>query len=57
MKLNIPLEVVEIEINQTYIDADGKEKERVKKIMVPTGRVLPSDDLNDDDLKLDEQVE
>lgn len=29
----------EIEIKETYIDTDGKTKERVKKVMVPTGEV------------------
>lgn len=28
----------EIEIKETYIDTDGKTKERTKKVLVPTGK-------------------
>lgn len=43
-KLNIPLELVEVEVNETYIDEDGREKERTRKIMVPTGSVADQPD-------------
>lgn len=28
----------EIKIKETYIDTDGKTKERTKKVLVPTGK-------------------
>lgn len=28
----------EVEIKETYIDTDGKIKERIKKVFVPTGK-------------------
>jgi len=39
-KLNIPLKLVEVEVNETFIDEDGKEKDRTRKIMVPTGSIV-----------------
>lgn len=40
----LEFEKKEIEIRETYIDSDGKEKERVKKVMVPTGKVKETND-------------
>lgn len=37
-KLNF--EKKEIEIKETYVDTDGKVKERVRKVNAPTGRCL-----------------
>ncbi len=41
-KLNF--EKKEVQIKETYIDESGKMCERVKSIMVPTGKVMPIDD-------------
>ena len=30
----------EIEIKEVYVDADGKVKERIRKVFVPTGKCL-----------------
>ncbi len=35
----LEFEKKELEIRETYIDSDGCEKERIKKILVPTGKV------------------
>ena len=32
-----------IEIKETYIDMDGKVKERTRKVFVPTGKCLNAD--------------
>lgn len=41
MGINIPVfEKKEIEIRETYIDEQGRTQERIKKVMVPTGKVL-----------------
>ena len=34
----------EIEIKETYIDEDGKIRERIKKVMIPTGVCLGESD-------------
>lgn len=36
----LKFEKKEIEIKETYIDTDGKVKERVRKVNAPTGRCL-----------------
>lgn len=36
----LKFEKKEIEIKETYIDTDGKVKERVRKVKAPTGRCL-----------------
>lgn len=41
----------EIEINETYIDLDGKIKERTKRVMAPTGKCLNGDSENEDKSK------
>lgn len=41
-KLNF--EKKEVQIKETYIDESGKTRERIKKVMLPTGNVIPSDD-------------
>lgn len=38
----------EIEINETYVDLDGKIKERTKRVMAPTGKCL-NGDFDDED--------
>lgn len=50
-KLNF--EKREIEIKETYVDTDGKVKERVRKVNAPTGRCL--DDEPNGDAKKNEQ--
>ena len=39
----LQFEKIEIEINETYVDTDGKVKERVRKVLAPTGRCLNDD--------------
>jgi len=41
-KLNF--EKKEVQIKETYIDETGKTRERIKKIMMPTGNVVSNDD-------------
>lgn len=41
-KLNF--EKKEVQIKETYIDETGKTRERIKKIIIPTGNVVPSAD-------------
>ena len=41
----LQFEKKEVEIKETYVDTDGKIKERTRKISVPTGRCL-NDDIN-----------
>ena len=36
----LTFEKKEIQIKETYVDADGKVKERVRKVNAPTGRCL-----------------
>ena len=41
MEIKVPrFEKKEIEIRETYLDENGHHQERVKKVMVPTGKVL-----------------
>lgn len=40
-KLNF--EKKEVQIKETYIDETGKTRERVKKVMLSTGNVVPND--------------
>ena len=40
-KLNF--EKKKIEIKETYIDEAGKTRERIKKVMLPTGNVVAND--------------
>lgn len=35
-----PFERKEIEIRETYLDENGKSQERVKKVSIPTGKML-----------------
>ena len=35
----INFEKKEIEISETFIDSDGRTKERIRKVLAPTGRV------------------
>lgn len=49
----LQFEKKEIEIKETYVDTDGKVKERVRKINAPTGRCL--NDVPDDCIKKNEQ--
>lgn len=39
----IEFEKVEVEVTETYIDEDGRVRERTKKILVPTGNCLPEE--------------
>lgn len=41
-KLNF--EKKEVQIKETYIDETGKTRERIKKVMMPTGNIVPNDD-------------
>lgn len=41
-KLNF--EKKEVQIKEIYIDEIGKTRERFKKVMLPTGNVVPNDD-------------
>lgn len=41
-KLNF--EKKEVQIKETYIDETGKTRERIKKVMMPTGNVVPNDE-------------
>ena len=34
----------EIEIRETYVGEDGRTRERIKKVMVPTGKCLGFED-------------
>lgn len=44
MEIRVPkFERKEVEIRETYVDEDGKIKERIRKISVPTGRVINED--------------
>ena len=38
-KLNF--EMCEVEISESYVDEDGKIRSRVRKVMLPTGNILP----------------
>lgn len=51
----LQFEKKEIEIKETYVDSDGKVKERVRKVYAPTGRCL--NDVLDDGAKKNEQSE
>lgn len=37
----------EIEVKETYIDEEGKTRERVKKVLIPTGKCLGETDKNE----------
>lgn len=41
-KLNF--EKKEAQIKETYIDETGKTRERIKKVMMPTGNIVSNDD-------------
>lgn len=41
-KLNF--EKKEVQFKETYIDETGKTRERIKKVMLPTGNVVLNDD-------------
>ena len=44
MEIKIPpFEREEVEVKETYIDENGHHQERIKKILVPTGRLLGED--------------
>lgn len=38
-----PMEKKEVEIRETYVDEDGHVQERIKKVLVPTGKLLDND--------------
>ena len=40
----LSFEKKEVQIKETYIDETGKTRERIKKVMMPTGNVVPSDE-------------
>ena len=46
----LQFEKKEIEVNETYVDTDGRVKERIRKIFVPTGKCL-NEAPNDSDVK------
>ena len=49
MGIKLPqFEKKEIEIRETYIDENGKQQERIKKVFVPTGKVLEGTQKNSD---------
>ena len=39
----LDFEKKEIQIKETFIDETGKTRERIKKVMMPTGNVVPND--------------
>lgn len=39
-KLNF--EKKEVQIKETYVDETGKTRERIKKVMMPTGNIVPT---------------
>lgn len=41
-KLNF--EKKEVQIKETYVDETGKTRERIKKVMMPTGNVVSNDE-------------
>lgn len=43
-KLNF--EKKEVQIKETYIDETGKARERIKKVMMTTGNVIPNDEFS-----------
>lgn len=44
MEIRVPkFEKKEVEIRETYVDEDGRIQERIRKISVPTGRVINED--------------
>lgn len=44
MEIKVPnFEKKEVEIRETYVDENGRIQERIKKISVPTGRVISED--------------
>lgn len=42
----------EIEIRESYVDTDGKIKERIRKVYVPTGKCLNDQPRDEDGHKL-----
>ncbi|MBR6571400.1 MAG: hypothetical protein IKK75_13200 [Clostridia bacterium] len=44
-------EKVEVEIRETYLDENGLTRERVRTVLVPTGRVLRDDETSASDDK------
>jgi len=40
-KLNF--EKKEVQIKETYIDETGKTREKIKTVMMPTGKIIPTD--------------
>ena len=40
-KLNF--EKKEVQIKETYVDETGKTRERIRKIMMPTGNIIPNE--------------
>lgn len=42
-KLNF--EKKEIQIKETYIDEAGRTRERIKKVLIPTGNIIPDDEI------------
>lgn len=36
----LSFEKKEVQINETYIDENGQTHERIKKVMIPTGKVV-----------------
>lgn len=46
----LQFEKKEIEIKETYVDTDGKVKERVRKVFAPTGKCLNDDPNNGENI-------
>ena len=45
--INVPeFEKKTVEINETYIDKDGRTKERIKTTQLPTGRIEDDNQCN-----------
>lgn len=40
----LDFEKLEVQIKETYLDETGKTRERIKKVMMPTGNVVSNDD-------------
>lgn len=47
----IEFEKREVEINETYVDIDGKTKDRKKKIFIPTGMPINNSKQKNDEEK------
>ena len=44
MEIRIPtFEKKEVDIRESYVDENGHHQERIKKVLVPTGKLLDAD--------------